>query len=209
MSPNRSSAVMQQRKEPHDSLDFFPTPLWATRALCEHVLGGGDALSMYDVWDPACGEGHMARALGEYFAVVHASDVHPYGYGKVADFLRPGSEHIGARPSPDWIITNPPFRLGTDFVERAWDMATKGVAILVRTAFLEGVERYGRLYKNQPPTIIAQFTERVAMFKGRVDRLGSSATAYCWLVWTWNNGRSEFHWIPPCRKQLERDGDWA
>jgi hypothetical protein len=34
VTQNRSSAVMQQRSEPHDSLDDFPTPPWATRALC-------------------------------------------------------------------------------------------------------------------------------------------------------------------------------
>ena len=39
MSQNRSSAVMQQRSEPHDSLDDFPTPPWATRALCQHLQG--------------------------------------------------------------------------------------------------------------------------------------------------------------------------
>lgn len=30
---NRSQAVMSQRSEPHDSFDYFPTPVWATRAL--------------------------------------------------------------------------------------------------------------------------------------------------------------------------------
>ena len=40
MTQNRSSAVMQQRKEPHDSLDDFPTPPWATRALCEVIAKG-------------------------------------------------------------------------------------------------------------------------------------------------------------------------
>ena len=33
---NTSSSVMQQRSEPQDSLDDFPTPPWATRALCEY-----------------------------------------------------------------------------------------------------------------------------------------------------------------------------
>ena len=41
MSQNRSSAVMAQRKEPPDSLDFFPTPPWATRALCERLASEG------------------------------------------------------------------------------------------------------------------------------------------------------------------------
>jgi hypothetical protein len=32
------TAVMAQRREPPDSLDYFPTPPWATRALFRHVL---------------------------------------------------------------------------------------------------------------------------------------------------------------------------
>lgn len=36
---NTSHAVMAQRIEAKDSLDDFPTPPWATRALIEHVIG--------------------------------------------------------------------------------------------------------------------------------------------------------------------------
>jgi hypothetical protein len=32
------TAVMAQRREPPDALDYFPTPPWATRALFRHVL---------------------------------------------------------------------------------------------------------------------------------------------------------------------------
>ena len=35
---NTSHAVMAQRFEAKDSLDDFPTPPWATRALLEHVI---------------------------------------------------------------------------------------------------------------------------------------------------------------------------
>jgi hypothetical protein len=38
MKQNTSHAVMAQRAEAKDSLDNFPTPPWATRALIEHVL---------------------------------------------------------------------------------------------------------------------------------------------------------------------------
>lgn len=128
MSQNTSSAVMQQRSEPHDSLDFFPTLPWATRALCVHILR--DAVSGRSVWEPACGEGHMVRPLQEYFASVRGS-------------------------------------------------------------------------------VIAQFSERVPMFKGKLDATGSTATAYCWLVWTKDVPGTTFVWIPPCRRQLERPGDYA
>ena len=37
---NRSPAVMAQRTKFLDSLDDFPTPKWATRALIEEGFGG-------------------------------------------------------------------------------------------------------------------------------------------------------------------------
>jgi hypothetical protein len=48
------------------------------------------------------------------------------------------------------------------------------------------------------------------MFKGRLDHLGSTATAYCWLVWLKpvERGRTLFHWLAPRRKRLERDADY-
>lgn len=205
MTQNTSSAVMAQRKEPHHSLDFFPTPPWATRALCEYVVHPTRFLS---AWDPACGEGHMVRPLTEYFNIVHASDVHDYGFAPVRDFLFPGE--FATRF--DWIITNPPFRLGLQFIKRALHLADVGVAMLVRTAFLESAERYEELFSQRPPRKIAQFVERVPMLKGRYDPAASTATSYCWLVWDnlspiYEGAASSFVWIPPCRKQLERPED--
>src|SRR5690242_15669255 len=101
MTQNTSHAVMAQRAEPNDSLDFFPTPPWATRALCEYLRACDPLLSAKTCWEPACGEGHMARPLSEYFELVYSSDVHPYGFGAQRDFLFPGDD-----PLFDWIITN-------------------------------------------------------------------------------------------------------
>ena len=61
---NTSHAVMAQRFEAKDSLDDFPTPPWATRALLEHVIPDKD-LAGRSVWEPACGAGHMAKVLKE------------------------------------------------------------------------------------------------------------------------------------------------
>src|SRR4051794_27246804 len=102
MSQNTSSAVMAQRVEAHDSLDDFPTPPWATRALIKHVLFpylGGFApdqqVARMRCWEPACNRGYMARPLVEYFKRVWTSDVADYGWDgqeNVSDFLWPGSE---------------------------------------------------------------------------------------------------------------------
>ena len=209
---NTSSAVMAQRVEAHDSLDHFPTPPWATRALCEWLIAQSEPIRASLVWEPACAEGCMARPLSEYFAEVSASDVRDYGYGVVRDFLM--ADWVAERIPADWIITNPPFRLGQQFIETALKRASRGVAMLVRTAFLESAERHAKLFALTPPSEILQFVERVPMFKGRLDRHGSTATAYCWLVWRKNlhgaplSRSTAFHWLAPCRKRLERDADY-
>jgi hypothetical protein len=59
---NGARSVMACRLEQRDSLDYFPTPPWATRALVERVLPhlGVGLARMNTVWECACGEGHMS-----------------------------------------------------------------------------------------------------------------------------------------------------
>lgn len=203
---NKSHAVMAQRIEARDSADDFPTPPWATRALVEHVLDIRETLSDKACLEPACGAGYMARTLEEYFGEVSCSDAYDYGYGQIRDFLTYPFE----MNCVDWVITNPPFRLGEEFVIRALKVAREGVAILARTVFIESVGRYRNLFERTPPTKLAQFTERVPMVKGRLDRKATTATGYAWLVWdkTQVGATPRLMWIPPCRKQLERDTDY-
>mgnify|MGYP000975432507 CR=1 FL=1 len=268
--PTGHTAVMAQRAEPPDALDFFPTPPWATRALTAHVIGSllapGDCpvgsrppgagylptseSSRADrppgaesgprvpagsrnasrhaplrAWEPAAGEGHMAAVLAETFDEVWRSDVHDYGgLNAVGSFVGHGPDVAPCPdPSPDWIITNPPFNLAVQFAERALGIAREGVALLLRTAWLEGADRYERLFRDAPPAIVAPFVERVPMVKGRWDPDASTATAYAWFVWDLSLARGDsrsasrppraatiLKWIPPgCRTRLTRPGDRA
>lgn len=229
---NRSSAVMQQKRSDAargsgrnvapPALDYFPTPPWATRALCEFLqaVQSGD-LGDFSCWEPSCGEGHMARPLAEYFGHVRASDVHRYDPGhELADFtLAPMvANEIG---SVDWVITNPPFRLAFEFIKAAIAASRLGFAMLVRNAFLEGTDRYQQLWSVFPPAYVLQFAERVAMLEGRLVRAGdvdpfaekegtkvSSATAYSWVIWLAGQSDPRVRWIGPCRQRLERPGDY-
>lgn len=235
MTANTSSAVMQQRREARDSLDFFPTPPWATRALCEALVQEGFDLGSAYALDPACGAGDMQRALAEYFGQAFASDVHDYGdewrgaggLYAVCDYLIPAARPDWLkRVRTDWIITNPPFRLAEDFVRLALSEARVGVAMLVRSAFLEGQGRYRRLYADHPPALILQFTDRVVMAGGRLRdpdlpyldpasgtiKRPSTATAYAWIVWHPANAirpQPRFGWVHPgARAHLTRAGDY-
>ena len=204
-SQNTSHAVMAQRREPNYSLDNFPTPPWGTRALLSKVLGDQD-FSALTCLEPACGAGHMAKVLPEFFKQVLASDIYPYGFGSVRDFLGFETSHTPV----DWVITNPPFRLAEAFAVKGLEITTLGVALLTRTVFLESVGRYKRLFTQTPPTLVAQFSERVPMVKARLDRKATTATGYAWLVWRKDVPftQTELRWIPPCRKELERDEDY-
>lgn len=189
----------------HRRLDYFPTPPWAARA-------GGELIHFADpaartVWEPACGEGHMAAALGETFDVF-ASDVHPFGYGEVTDFLDDEVESW-AGDAPDWIVTNPPFHTAGVFVRLGLRRARRGVALLLRLAFLEGGRRYGLFYGAEPLTLCAVFAERVPMTLGRWDPKAASATAYAWFLWRkGSSGEPRLLGIPPgTRERLTRPDD--
>lgn len=228
MSANRSAAVMQQRHEPHDSLDDFPTHPWATRALCEMLAAMGHELSSCVAADPACNRGFMAEPLREYFAQVHATDIHDYGYGAMnarCDFLL---DWAYDKDDVDWIITNPPFKIADDFIRIALSYARVGVAVFVRNAFDEGAGRYDRLFRDLPEAYAFPFVERVPLHRGKLRDPGrrywdptakdgagdwrrpSTATAYQWLVWLVDQPQFTTikKRIAPCRDRLIRPRDY-
>jgi hypothetical protein len=222
MSQNTSSAVMQQRAEPHDSLDDFPTPPWAVRALTEWLSRRRYDLAMSDVREPAANRGYMVKALREAFGHVLASDIFDYGKGfRVEDYLFGPAEWL---IMTDWTITNPPFKLAEQFIARALARSRVGVAMLMRTAFLESESREW-LSTTMRPAYVLVFAERVVMLKGRLVRSGaidaanidpktgeprkaSSATSYCWIVWIKGEEDTRLRRIEKCRLRLEREGDY-
>jgi hypothetical protein len=135
------------------------------------------------------------------------------------DYLFPGPMH-----SAEWTFMNPPFNLAADFILKSFETPDwLGTAALVRSGFLEGQDRYHNIFGKLPPTIIAQFSERVIMHKGTLrdpDKLyfdeasgqwrkPSTATSYSWLFWIKDVPPQPFHWIAPgTRKRLTRPGDY-
>lgn len=200
-----------QRAVARDGLDYYPSPPWATRALFEVlptlVPGARYRPGEMRGWDPACGQGHMAHVMREYFASVDASDVQDLGYGRVEDFLDSERE-------ADWIVTNPPFNRALEFAERATRLARHGVALLARLQLIEGKTRFERVFSRQT-WHCAAFVERVGFNPGFWDPARDrGVTAHAWFVWV--RGPSEhlsrLTWIRPgCRERLTRDGDseWA
>jgi len=205
---NYNNALFENRVEPKGSLDDFPTPPWATRALCEWLERQGFDTKKMTVREPAANRGHMATVLAEYFKEVVSSDIHDYGVGfPVEDYLLDYSDEKKC----DFTITNPPFNLASQFIQKACATSKVGVAIFVRTSFVESQKRYHNIFKSNRPAFNLQFAERVNIFKGTVSKDRPKAMAFCWLIWLKNPKiiTTTQDWIPPCRKHLERDGDYS
>lgn len=184
-----NTAVAARRYVPTDSLDLYSTPPWSTRALLVHVLPklrypGCRHLDYMKVWEPCAGLRHMADVLAEGFERVYATDVFDYGgLDAIGSFVGEGPDVLDKlRPDIDWIITNPPFVKAAEVVLRALSLANVGVAMLLRTQWIETKERY-EIFREFPPSLIAVFSGRVPMVQGRWDPEASSATSYSWFVW--------------------------
>lgn len=197
-------AIMASREQPKEGLDFAPTPPFATRALLRDVLPhlGIDTHRLGLVAEPACGEGHMSAVLHDHGCAVRATDIADYSRdGKSAAGWAGQSDFLTSTDRADWIITNPPFGdLTLPFIRQALALADRGVALFLRQQMLEGIERYHEIYAERPPTLYAQFAERVPLAMGKYDPFGSTATAYCWLVWVKDMAPQPVFWIPPGRR---------
>lgn len=170
-------------------LEFFPTPPWAARAGAELITRlDPDAVS---VWEPCCGQGHMAHGLGDYFERVVATDIHDHGWPGQAGVFDLFDGRFNDLIRPDWIITNPPFGKAAEIVELGLRRARRGVAILARASLLEGAGRFGLMFGDNPLLVFAPFIERVPMQLGGWDPKGSTATAYAWFIWVTPAFRAE------------------
>jgi hypothetical protein len=137
------------------------------------------------VWEPACGEGHMAKAIADCGHNVLASDLHDRGYGQIGqDFL--SSLHVPT--GVETIVTNPPYsgNLIERFVQHALSLTeeTSGmVAMLVRNEYDSAKTRQ---WMFRHPAFMRKIvlTKRPRWIEGEG---ASPRHTYAWLVWDWSS----------------------
>jgi hypothetical protein len=159
--------------------DLYETPPEAVRALL-----GVETFPSGAIWEPACGPGAIARVLRAAGHEVWATDLVDYDspdqdqHG--IDFLM---EHGSAPYFIGSIITNPPFKLATEFVRHALLLCPR-VYMLLRLAFLESERRTSILDSG--------WLRRVHVFRKRLPMMhragwdgprASSAIAFAWFCW--------------------------
>ena len=135
-----------------------------------------------NVWECACGQGHLAKVLENHGYNVKSTDLIDRGYGEGnVDFLN------CQEPFDGDVISNPPFLYAKEFVEHALKLVPDGkrVAMFLKLTFLEGKERK-KFYEKYPPECVYVSSSRVQCAKGgdfeKYEKTGT-ATAYAWYIW--------------------------
>ena len=160
--------------------DFYPTPDYATEELLKREVFEGS------IWEPACGNGAMAKFLPDCIAT-DLRTVLDYGIGGI-DFLQDNRKVNN-------IITNPPYSLAQKFVEHALECSDKKVAMLLKLVFLESVSRKSLFDKNMLREIYV-FRRRLKIYKDGIMGKNSGLIAYAWFIWDKRYfGKPEIEWI--------------
>jgi hypothetical protein len=173
---------MSQRNSGFDRIngDRYCTPSWVTMALAPHL-----PKRLRRIWEPACGDGQMVKALRSLGFEVLATDIEPcFNWRRRLDFL---SSEARDCPRVDGIITNPPFIRMEDFIEHAIELTkpVRGfVAMLARVDY-DSAKTRAHLFGD-----CAQFARKLTLTRRIVwfDRPGAAPSFnHCWLIWDWRH----------------------
>lgn len=152
--------------------DCYETPAWVTRALLPHFPRKPDR-----ILEPACGSGKMVAVLSD-IAFVEGTDI-----TDGVDFLAIDD----LRRTPDAIITNPPYVLAREFIDRALDLTfhIKGwVAMLLRTDYDHAKTRSDLFGECECFAKKLVLTKRIKWFE---DSTGSPSFNHAWFIWDWKH----------------------
>lgn len=198
--------------------DFYPTPYAAFPPL---LVAERRKLPKV-IWESACGNGALAIPLRNRGFTVVASDLNDWGCPQAeagVDFLGESAATTGASLTKIYgdrwgIVTNPPFNIIEEFIERATAMAPY-VAILCRLSFLESEGRMG-WFQRMGLRRIHVIAERLPMihrhgYTGK--KISNSGICFAWMIYERRPKVAHsvplrwVSWKKACRLHPEQDAD--
>ena len=142
------------------------------------------------ILEPCVGGGHIANAINNFFAnqrVITGLDLIDRGYPNtiVQDFLTWETDR-----KFEGIITNPPFSLAQEFIEKGMELLTDDgqMAMFLKIQFLEGAKRK-EFFEKYPPKYIYVFRNRMATWNNgnEVDpntgKRWATTMCHAWFIW--------------------------
>jgi hypothetical protein len=182
---SRAHSLVGYNPEDRPTYDYYPTPPPMTKALLPVETFNGD------IWEPACGDGSMSKVLEAHGYNVISTDIEPRDYGTQLDFF-----FASSLLAPN-IVTNPPYKLLNEFIERAALFQPEKLALLSKLNALETQER-SYILERTHLTRVWVFRARHSIYRGGIvpEEDNGGMIAFCWLVWQRGyKGKPEIGWI--------------
>lgn len=135
----------------------------------------------HNIWECACGKGHLSKLLEGKGYEVYSTDLIYRGYGTGdIDFLK-----INLSDNKTDILTNPPYKYAKEFVEHSLQILEDGYysIMFLKIQFLEGKERRKLFDKYPPKYIYVNSSRQLCLLNGDDTNKISSAVCYCWFIW--------------------------
>ncbi len=149
-----------------------------------------------NVWECACGGGHLSEVLKVKGHTTISSDIVDHGYKgtEIIDFLE-----FKEVNSVD-IITNPPYKYAKEFVQHALDISVEGtkIAMFLKLTFLESKSRKGLFEKYPFKTLYVSSARLQCAKNGEFEKYkrNGTAVAYGWYIWIKGfKGKPVIEWI--------------
>jgi len=174
--------------------DFYATNPNALELFLNKLKEDGVVLAQ-NVWECACGQGHLSEVLKKNGHTVVSTDIVNRGYPgtEIVDFALEEKEY----PIGD-IMTNPPFKLAEKFIEKGYARLQKGnhLYLFLKIQFLEGQKRK-KLFEQYPLKYVYCYSARQQCCRDAdFEKYTATTQFYAWYVWEKGyTGEPTIRWI--------------
>lgn len=181
-----ANAIVESYRRWHRKpADLYPTPVNGTESVMPAIEVIADHIGRpIRIWEPACGDGRIARVLEWHGHDVFSSDLRAYpGYGiPDFDFLIDHQAAFGWNPAEevDMIVTNPPFSLAEQFIRKSLTI-TPNVVMLLKQTYWNAASRLP-FFAEHRPKFVLPLTFRLAFLES--ERGKSPLMDCCWVIWS-------------------------
>lgn len=188
---NKQAQIMAGSGKVRRKWDRYETPSWAVEAIFKR-----ESFNDGIILEPCCASGNISRVIDRLYpdCGIHSDicldKIYEGAFPESIDFLNYDIEDlIGIfkyteqlwRPTkPDFIVTNPPYSLFSEFVLKAKEVCRHKFAFFIKTNGLHGIKRYKEIYSDEEFPLA-----RVYLFDRRVNFDGftvSNTLESCWIV---------------------------
>lgn len=165
--------------------DFYPTPRPTTEALLRVETFNGP------IWEPAAGDGAIMDVFDEHGYNMIGTDITP----RKAD-ITPQDYLLSIRLFAPNVVTNPPFKLLNQFIQKTHELNPDKWALLAKLQALETIDRTHLLEATHLTRVWIFRARQTTWRNGQALTNNKGMIAFCWLIWEKDyTGKPTIGWI--------------